>query len=204
MELSPDGQRLVGAFRDCVVRYADEDEKALSAWGSVLTVIANDNAHWGKLPFPKDSSGPLREALLAAYGIEAPRAELQSAFASGLSAWDSEVAVLRLLRLVNEPAARRNPRVPVTDASVRQALPLAAEGSGLYNQRLLDMLAVVRRQRFFALVGGALGVEGLEALRAEVEPVHRQLHAADLPLFDPWLLAHPDSTVPDPSKAEAG
>jgi hypothetical protein len=180
--LNPETQRLVGAFYDRVLRYA-RVEKALFCWDIVLMRYAKDDVLWGTLNLPPESSEALRKAFRASNEWGDIQKRLDAAFERPLSTWDRQVAVLGLL--------------PPEDEGV----------FGIGDQDLRTAAEVVRKQGFWRMMAEPLGHDALRSMRArcqafletqkDIAPWFGRLH-------DPWLLAHPELTLPDtPASADA-
>jgi hypothetical protein len=177
--LDPWVQPLVRTFYDQVVRYRGFEPEALFCWGVVLTRSALDDALWGSLGLPPESSDTLRKAFQASKEWSDIQKRLDAAFARPLSAWDRQVAVLGLL--------------PPEDEGV----------FGIGDQALRRPAQTVREQGFWRMAGELLGHDGLRALRARCQAfleTQEDIAAAFGQLHDPWLLAHPEITASDTSK----
>ena len=176
--LDPDVRAMVRAFYDGVLRYQDAQPNALFCWGIVLMRCAQTPALWDSLSLPPESSSALRGAFWATRESDDIQERADAVCAKPLSAWDTQVAVLRLLP------------------------PLDEGQFGIGAERLAWPAQVVRQQGFWRSMAGVLGPEGLRTLhvhcqaylatQADIAPAFGKLH-------DPWLLAHPELDVPDTS-----
>jgi hypothetical protein len=173
--IDPAAEALVRTFYDRVIRYYDDGAIAIFCWGIVLMRCAHDDAVWGSLGLPPESSEAVRKAFWASMEWIDIQERLDAAFAEPLSAWDRQVAVLGLL--------------PPEDG-----------GFGIGDQMLLACAEVVRGQGFWRMVASLMGRDGLRELRKRCQAfldTQEDLASAFGQLYDPWLLAHPELTLPD-------
>jgi hypothetical protein len=181
--LDPAVQVLVHAFYDEVIRYSDGEPNALFCWGIVLITLNRGGSLWDALALPPTSSVELREAFRATHlAVDDIQDRLDAALAEPLSPWDQRVAVLRLFPPIDDDAA-----FGIEDTSLRA-----------YAQ-------VKRRQSFWRLAAAQLGEGGLRDLRARAQAflaTQKDLVQAFGQLYDPWLLAHPELTIPAGSEPQ--